>query len=201
MPSPLTARQTAVITAIRRWIRQHDLAPTARQIIEETRLSAHSVYYVLRRLAQEGIVIRRGRGRGITLSDEFAPPSGIPIVGQIAAGAPILAEENISRYVSWRDLFTDREDVFLLTVHGDSMVDRRVMPGDLIIVDPHAEVRQRDMAAVLVGGEATVKTVTWTEHELTLHSENAEKAYPPRTFGPDDDVRVLGRVIGGLREF
>jgi len=200
MPTPFNDRESGIVKAIREFMRRHDLAPMVRQIIEETHFKRHAVYYSLRRLEEKQAVIRHGRGRGVTLAEEFMPPPGVPIVGQIAAGSSILAQENINGYVSPRELFGRHDDVFLLRVEGDSMVDRHILPGDLIVVDPHEEVRQYDVAAVLAEGEAMVKTVTWTGFQLTLLSANAQREYRPRHYGPDDNVRVLGRVIAALRK-
>ncbi len=124
------------------------------------------------------------------------------MLGRIAAGTPILAAENIEEHIDiemtlrgGRDEMAD--DLFLLRVEGDSMTGADIHDGDLVLVRSQAQVRDGDIAAVVIGDEATVKRVRFRRNRL--HLEPANRKHKPVTVGPDDDVRIAGKVLMAIR--
>ncbi|MFH2001000.1 MAG: transcriptional repressor LexA [Planctomycetota bacterium] len=127
------------------------------------------------------------------------PGKGLPLVGRIAAGRPILAEENLEAHIQVSGLFGPEGEVFLLRIQGDSMIDVGICDGDMVAVRAHDEVGNGDIAAVLVNGEATVKRLYREGNLFRLEPEN--KAF--RTLVVDagkDEVRIAGRVAGLIRK-
>ena len=115
----------------------------------------------------------------------------VPLLGKIACGSPITAEENIEDYVDVPD-FTHAD--FALTCQGDSMINARVMDGDIVYIRLQPEVENGEIAAVLIDGEATLKRVYYQKGKIILQPENNN--YPPLIYEKDEilDVRILGKA-------
>lgn len=118
-----------------------------------------------------------------------------PLVGDIACGTPILAEENISEYIQFPD---DMEVDFCLRCRGDSMVDARIYDGDIVFIRQQPEVENGEIAAVLIGEETTLKRVYRTGDTLTLVAANS--AYAPMVYTGEhlENVRILGKAVSFL---
>lgn len=194
----LTERQSQVVSVLVERARKGRPAPTYREIAQVLRVDVRCAYQHVLALEKLGVVQRGGGRRGVTLSSEFAPPIGVPVVGQIAAGLPILAEQNISDYVDLGNLAA-ADDVFLLKVRGDSMVDKRIFDGDFVLVQPQLHLEPGEIGAVAVNGDATVKEVHAMRGRIVLVSHNLEKKYPDQVYGAGDDVRIIGKVIVAFR--
>ena len=119
---------------------------------------------------------------------------GLPLVGHVAAGQPILAEENIEDYVQTPSLAGGEEGEYLLRVRGESMKDAGILEGDLVVVRPQETAQDGEIVVALVGEEATVKRFFQEADHVRLQPEN-EAMEPIRSR----DVRVLGRVVGLMR--
>jgi repressor LexA len=119
---------------------------------------------------------------------------GLPLVGQVAAGEPILAEENIEEYIQTPSFAGGAEGEYLLRVRGESMKDIGMLDGDLVVVRPQETAADGDIVVALVGEEATVKRFFQEKESVRLQPENSamEPIY-------SRDVRVLGRVVGLMR--
>jgi repressor LexA len=193
----LTARQQEVIKFIQRHVRRHDRAPTYREIARHIGRDVRAAYQHVQALERKGVLERSG-GR-IELLGDYRPPEGIPVLGRIAAGAPILAAENVEEHVDIaHELGSESDDdLFLLRVRGDSMTDAGIHDGDLVLVRSQAEVRDGEIAAVVIGEEATVKRVRFQRNGILL--EPANRRYEPITLGPDDEVRIAGKVLMAIR--
>ncbi len=198
----LTARQETVVAFIQRHVRRHGKAPTYREIARHIGRDVRAAYQHVQALERKGVLERRAHG--IRLLGDYDPPRGIPVIGRVAAGAPILAVENIEEHVDierelgggW-DQSTD--DLFMLRVRGDSMIDAGISDGDLVLVRAQPEVRDGEIAAVVIGEEATVKRVRLGRGRLQL--EPANSRYRPIIVGPEDDVRIAGKVLMSIRRF
>jgi repressor LexA len=123
----------------------------------------------------------------------------LPLVGEIAAGSPLLAEQNIEDYVAVPEPLARGDDEFLLRVRGDSMIEAGIMPGDYVVVRRQQTAETGDVVAALVGeddaaGEATVKTFHRDNGRIRLQPENSalDPLYP-------DHVQILGKVVGLFR--
>jgi repressor LexA len=194
----LTDKQRAVVELLGRRARLGHASPTFREIAAELRVDVRSAYQHVEALERKGVVRRLGGRRGMELAPEFAPPRGVPVIGRVAAGLPILAEQNIDDYIELREIVAE-EDSFLLKVRGDSMVDKRIYDGDFVLVTPRHRLSAGEIGVVAVGGEATVKEVFPVGDGVVLKSHNAERAYPDQVYRRRDDIRIVGKVIMSFR--
>lgn len=199
-----TKKQRSVLEAVRRVMEREGLPPTTRELARMLKLDVKSIGQHLERLEQRGLIFRRPReSRNIRLTEKGravagARPAGVPLVGQIAAGQPVLAEENLEGYVAMDDFFGRDGGLFLLRVRGDSMEGAGIRDGDVVAVQGEAEVKNGDIAVVVLGGEATVKRFRRKGKMLLLEPENP--AY--ETIEVDagrEEIRVVGPVTGLIR--
>ncbi|HYM46433.1 MAG TPA: transcriptional repressor LexA, partial [Solirubrobacteraceae bacterium] len=121
-------------------------------------------------------------------------PDSLPLLGSVAAGAPVLAEENVEEYVSVPELAGGGDGQYLLRVRGESMKDAGILGGDYVVVRSQDTARDGDIVVALLGEEATVKRFFRESDHIRLQPEN-EAMQPIRS----KDVKVLGRVVGLLR--
>lgn len=206
--APLTNRQREVLETIRSEILQRGRPPTLREIGQ--RLAMHSTGSVrdhLHALVRKGYLTwERRRARGLQLTARFRDfpdvPAGqrIPVLGTIAAGQPILAEENYEGSIELGRILFAGDDVFALRVQGDSMKDAGILNGDYVFVRKDAAVNDGDIVAVLIDDEATVKRYFREKRRIRLQPENA--ALKPIHLRPAEaKVRILGKVVGSLRHY
>ena len=190
-------------------LREHGRPPTLREIGDAFGIaSTNGVRYYLDRLELAGRIRRdRFTSRGIELTEaagEAAPRRAsrdyleIPLIGHVAAGAPILAEENIEDVLIVDGALVRPGKHFALRVRGDSMKNAGIFDGDTVIVRHDAPLRSGEIAVVLIGDEATVKRYFPRKEKLLLLPENDD--YEPIEVKPSDpDVRVAGKVVGVFR--
>lgn len=202
----LTARQEAVLEVIRRSVAERGYPPSVREIGEEVGLtSPSSVAHQLRALERKGMLRRdEHRPRALVVSDSpTTTESGVdlrpgatyvPVLGAIAAGAPLLAEETIeSVFPLPREIVGDGE-LFLLRVVGDSMIDAAICDGDWVVVRQQPTADDGDVVAAMIDGEATVKVLSRSDGHVWLLPRNP--AYAPID---GDEALILGRVVTVLR--
>jgi repressor LexA len=132
--------------------------------------------------------------RAVEQVKSIVRPEGLPVVGAVAAGSPVLAEENIEEYVTVPPLAGGDEGEYVLRVRGESMKDAGILPDDYVVVRPQDTARDGEIVVALVGEEATVKRFFREADHIRLQPENAAME-PIRS----KDVRVLGRVVGLFR--
>lgn len=196
MHEPLTERQRAILEHIADVMRQQGRAPTVREIAAHFHIaSPKGVSDHLTALERKGHLTRDpGRSRNIRLT---RAPDAIPIVGDVAAGAPILAEQHITGSVVFSDLF-GRSDVFAVRVKGDSMRDAGIMEGDLVIVQKDAPVSNGGIGVAYIDGEATVKRIQRRPSSILLQPENP--AYRPlEVDAHTPGFSLAGPVVGVVR--
>lgn len=199
----LTEKQAAVFGYIEGRL-DEGVCPSQREIADHFGMRQNSVFQILGYLKDKGYLTEVGGHRGLRLSAEYVAfredRRGVPIVGRVAAGEPILAEENIETYVDVGDLLGLSEGVFFLRVQGESMVDEGIMDGDLVAVDAAAEVGDGQIGVVMLDDEATVKRVYFQENRIALKPANRAGGYRTRYVKRDEKaVRIIGRVVGCLR--
>ncbi len=199
----LTAKQQRVLEVIRQSIRRKGMPPTVREIGREIGVqSSCTVQRHLDALERKGYIRRdRYKYRSIELADSPVPPFvhavNVPILGQIAAGAPILAQENIEdTFPLPVDLVGDEDRVFMLRVRGDSMIGAGIFDGDLVAVRQQSTAENGEIVAALLEDEATVKRFYREKNHVRLVAENP--AYPPILT---DNCQILGKVILCIRRF
>jgi repressor LexA len=209
--SGLTARQRLILDVIKASVERRGYPPSVREIGEAVGLlSTSSVAHQLATLQKKGYLRRDpNRPRAVdvrmpepeepsTSAEEVAErptPAYVPVVGQIAAGQPILAEEAVEQIFPLpRELVGDGT-LFLLKVTGDSMIEAAIADGDWVVVRQQPVAENGDIVAAMIEGEATVKTFRRRDGHLWLIPHNP--VYPP-ILG--DDATILGRVVAVLRK-
>ncbi len=136
-------------------------------------------------------------GRGLHGGRMRPAAAGIPILGHVAAGLPLLAEENVEGHLAMDDLFPTSGDLFALRVHGLSMKDRGILDGDVVVVRKQEHARDGDDVVAVLGEDATVKTFRRTDDAIELVPANPDFKTLRVTEG--DDFRVVGVVVGLVR--
>lgn len=206
----LTARQRRILDFIRSWVEEHGYPPSVREIGEAVGLvSPSSVAYQLKELEKKGILRRdpnRPRAVDVRQSNDVAPdddeamraarptPAYVPLVGRIAAGGPILAEQTIDEVFPLPRELVGEGNLFLLNVKGDSMINAAICDGDWVVVRQQPTADNGDIVAAMLEGEATVKTFRQRDGHVLLMPAN--EAFEPI---PGDDATILGRVVAVLR--
>jgi len=200
----LTNRQRQVLEHIARE-KQLGNTPSQREIAAHFGLSQNAIFQLVRYLKAKGYIDGTIRHRGVKLSvsylEQVTAREGMPLVGRIAAGEPILAQENIEERLDLNRMVTGRGGKFFLKVTGDSMVDAGIMDGDYVAVNPDAHVRSGDIAAILLGDEATVKRVHFEKDKVVLKAENRAGNFRNRYIRKSDpQMRMIGKVTGCFRD-
>ncbi len=194
----LNERARQILSYIRSFQQQHGLPPTIREIGRAFDISStNGVRYYLTMLEKAGYLKRRGRvSRGSSL---LASGSriGVPLVGRVAAGQPILAEEHIEDTLDLGSVFGDSSGLFALRVRGDSMVDAGILERDLVIVRQRDQASPGDIVVALIGDEATVKY--YQPRGDTIELQAANPKYEPIRVGEGTEFRIVGVVTGVLR--
>lgn len=182
------------------YIKREGYPPAVRDICNGVGIkSTSTIHGHLKRLQESGkIEYSAGKRRAITVPElESERVLSLPVVGQVTAGMPILAEQNIERTLPLpADMFSHDENVFALKVKGDSMIGAAILHGDYVIVHRQSTASPGDIIVALVGDEATVKTLANIEGQVVLQPENP--AYEPIPFNRPD-CQVLGKVCGVFR--
>ena len=203
--SSLTARQREILDLISATVADRGYPPSVREIGEAVGLSSPStVHSHLSTLAAEGFIRRDPtKPRAIEVMDvdgaipiSRAAVRDVPLVGSIAAGSPIIAEEDIEEVYPLPTELVGQEPVFMLTIRGDSMMNAGIFDRDYVVVQKQKTARNGQIVAALVDGEeATVKRFERTDTGIVLHPEN--DAYEPMIFA--DGIDILGVVVAVLR--
>jgi repressor LexA len=199
----LTEKQQKVLRFIEKRLGESN-PPSQREIARNFGLARNAVRQFVGYLKKKGYLTDLGGNRGLRLSKEYLyrkkETEGVPIVGRVAAGEPILAEENIEGYVDPGELVSQSKDSFLLKVAGDSMVDEGIMDGDFVVVEPASTIKNGQIGVVLLDDEATVKRIYIQRNRIALKSANLASGYRTRYIRRSDrSVRIIGKVTGCLR--
>ena len=199
----ISKKQLEILEYIKSEILRIGYPPAVREICEAVNLkSTSSVHSHLETLEKNGYIRRDPtKPRAIEIMDDTFNLTrremvNVPIVGQVAAGEPILAEQNITNYFPIPVEFMPNNETFLLTVKGESMINAGILDGDMVLVESTSIVSNGDMAVALVDDSATVKTFYKEEGIYRLQPEND-------TMEPIivSEVEILGKVIGVFRFF
>jgi len=199
----LTKRQQEIFDFIKRYSAKYGYPPTVRDIGKAVGLASSSTVHAhLANLERIGLLRRDpSKPRAIELLDRavegvksIVRPDGLPLVGMVAAGSPVLAEENIEDYISVPEVAGGEQGEYVLRVRGESMRDAGILEGDYVVVRPQDTADDGEIVVALVGEEATVKRFFHESDHIRLQPEN-ETMEPIRSR----DVRVLGRVVGLFR--
>jgi repressor LexA len=203
----LTKRQQEIFDFIRRYSAKYGYPPTVRDIGKAVGLASSSTVHAhLSNLEKIGLLRRdpskpraielldRAVGNAVDSVRSIVRPEALPLLGAVAAGQPVLAEENVEEYIPVPQIAGGEDGEYLLRVRGDSMKDAGIIEGDLVVVRPQDTAQEGDIVVALLGEEATVKRFFRESDHIRLQPEN-ETMEPIRS----KEVKVLGRVVGLLR--
>lgn len=196
----LTARQKEVLKLIQDFIRKKERPPTRAEIAEALDFrSPNAAEEHLRALERKGAIeLLPGISRGIRLKDSIREQLGLPLVGRVAAGEPILAQENIeAHYQIDPSLFAEKPH-FLLRVHGMSMRDAGILDGDLVAVQRKTDVRNRQIIVARLEDEVTVKRYRQEGHHVWLMPANPDFE-PIEIDLREQSLAIEGVVVGVVR--
>jgi repressor LexA len=201
----LTERQRRILDLVEDHVRRLGYPPTMQELADTLGVrSKYAIYKHLQALERKGYIRRSAGGaRGITilkpdrLRQSPEAEAQVPLVGLVAAGLPLLAEENIQRFVPVPGhLLRSRGNYFALRVQGDSMIDAAILDGDLVIVRATSSANDGDIVVALIGDEATVKRLRSRNGQKYLQAENPD--YPD--IHPEQEWTIQGVVEALIRE-
>jgi repressor LexA len=196
----LTKRQKEIFDFIGKYATKYGYPPTVREIGKAVGLhSSSTVHAHLANLEKIGLLRRDPtKPRAIEVlvgkAKKVIGPVGLPLVGQVAAGTPILAEENIEDYLEVPDVIGGEDGDYILRVRGDSMIGAGILENDFVVVRPIETADDGEIVVAMIGDEATVKSFYKEPDQVRL--EPANDAYEPIR---SPDVQLLGRVVGVFR--
>jgi repressor LexA len=197
----ITARQQRILEFIAETVRERGYPPTVREIGEAVGLtSSSSVHAQLANLERKGLLHKDPtKPRAMALSEPRADAVTVPLVGRIAAGAPLLATEHIEEYIAVPESYAGDEEHFALNVSGESMIGAGILDGDVVVIRSQDHARDGDIVAALLPGpaedEATIKRLGHDGDRVMLIPENP-------SLEPFEmiDGRIMGTVVAVLRK-
>ena len=198
--SKLSPKQQQIYDFILAFSEAHGYPPSVREIAQAVDLrSPSTVHFHLKGLKEAGLISQtEGKTRALTITDgAHNRRNQIPLLGSVAAGAPILAEECIEEYLTF-DTRGRVGEQFALRVRGESMVEAGILPGDIVVVHQQREVHNGDIVVALFEDEATVKTYRLEQGHIWLYPENSSPEYQPIA---GEGCRILGRVVAVIRRY
>ncbi len=207
--TPLTRRQRDILEFFRAYIAENSISPTLEEVAQHFGLNKVTIFGHVSELERKGVLRRAAKGisRGLQLTegddspvDEPTPSSGLPILGTIAAGAPISTLEH-PEVLAFEELAPQDRDVYVLRVQGDSMIEDSIRSGDLVVVERRTNPRNGETVVAVLEGEveqeATLKRY-YREADGRIRLQPANERLRPLVV---DQVEVRGVVIGVIRRF
>jgi repressor LexA len=199
-----TKRQEEVLTFIAEYIQKHAYPPTIREIADHFVISVKGAHDHVTALKKKGLVKQEDkRSRTMELVWEGDRATGfleIDILGTVAAGTPILSEENKDGSIKMsKSLLKKNRNYFALRIRGDSMEEAGIMDGDTVVIEKQDTVKNGEIAVVMLEDSVTLKTFYRESSRIRLQPENSK--YSPIFCSRDEDVRVLGRVAQVFRSY
>ena len=201
----LTEKQQAILAYIEQYIASQGYPPTIREIGDRFEITAKGAYDHLKAIEKKGYIkCEKNRSRAIELirTSEGATPVStseivnVPLVGRVAAGLPITAEENIEEYLAFPKSMLPEDNVFALRVAGDSMMDAGILDGDIAVVKKQETAQNGEIVVALLEDEATLKYFFREKKKIKLQPAN-NKYRPIMTA----EAMILGRLVGIYRQF
>ncbi|MCG8480496.1 MAG: transcriptional repressor LexA [Spirochaetales bacterium] len=200
---PITSRQQEVLEFIRRFVAENKYPPTIREISEHFGISVKGAYDHVKALQRKGAIrCDTNRSRAIEVLDDPADETDetavrqVPILGMVAAGKPLLAEENYDGTVSVPAMMLGNKRYFALHVHGDSMINAGIMDGDIAIIAQQPVADNGDIIVAMIDEAVTLKRFYRESNRVQLKAENP--VYPPIYTR---DARILGRLAHIVRNY
>jgi repressor LexA len=200
----LTQKQKQILEFITNFVKEKNYPPSIREIADHFQITPKGAYDHLKAIEKKGFIkTEKNRSRAIELvktnTDVDLDMIKIPLVGRVAAGAPILAEENIEEYLTFpRSMIpaNSERDIFALRVTGDSMIDAKINDGDIAIIKKTSTAENGDIVVALIDDEATLKYFFKEKDHIRLEPANAK--YKPIIT---KNAIIIGKLIGLYRRF
>ena len=205
MAKGLTKRQEMILKYVQEYVQREGYPPSIREIGRDFGIgSLRGVTVHLDALARKGYITRSNTPRSIKVTHRDYQTTNnrvamLPLLGTIAAGTPIEAQENIEDTIPVpTEMVRNMQHAFLLRVRGDSMSGEGILPRDLVVVKPQKTANHGELVAVLIGDEATVKRISFEKKGAKLLPSNP--AYEPIPIDRDD-ATVIGKIVGLIRDY
>ena len=198
MSKELTQRQADVLTFIKKFAMEYGYPPTIPEIQEEFGIkSPNGVNNHIKALIRKGYINRdSSRARALEI---VGFSHGIPMLGHVAAGAPLLAQENMEGYFNMHDLYAPSDEIFMLRVHGESMIKAGIFDGDYVIVRMQQNVEAGEIGVAFLGEEATVKRI-YSDGNIIKRAPENDTMKPLTVMSTDPSFRIGGKVVGVVRK-
>ena len=197
MRNSLTQRQRQVLDFLKEYIFRRGYPPSMREVAQNFRIKwTKGIEKHFQALEKKGYIKRSPGARTLEIKG-FSRGRAIPVIGTIAAGKPILAEENIERTLTLDEDLAPWEDTYLLKVEGDSMKQAGILDGDYVLVRPQPTAEKGEIVAVLIGDEATVKYFSSEGDRLVLKPANPD--FESIVLNENQEFKILGKVMLVLR--
>jgi repressor LexA len=201
MVRSITPRQEEILRFIDEQTRENGYPPTLREVADHFGMSSpNAVRDHLRALEEKGYLRRTAEKSRALIVTGRGGRRGYPLIGDVAAGTPVLADENHQGSVELGDWFGRDPSTFVLRVRGDSMIEAGIRDGDLVVVRAQPTVDPGDIGVAFLGSEATVKRIFFEGDRVRLQPENA-RLEPILVDRADPDFRLGGKVVGVVRKF
>jgi repressor LexA len=197
----LTEKQQAILDFIQEYMEEHQYPPSVREIGSHFGVYPATVQDHISALERKGFLQKQrfqSRSLTVSLSSRKASRPGTPVLGKVAAGMPLLAEENVEDMIQLPEEWA-APGTFLLRVKGDSMVGAHILNGDYVLVDSKPTASDGEIVVALIGEEATVKRFYKTPRGITLKAENPKFDPIQVPANKTESFRILGRVVGVMR--
>ena len=207
MRPPLTARQREVLDFVRHFMTRVGYPPTVREIGSHFGFVPRSVFDHLKALERKGYLRRDpAKSRSLQLLDASLSPSArtssyreLPILGRVAAGQPLLSDQNIEGTSVVPQDWVNDDEAFLLKVQGESMIGAHICPGDQALVRRQSTAENGDIVVALLNDEATIKRILFKPDGIVLQPENPTMP-PIEVRKGEKSFQILGKVVGLLRK-
>lgn len=203
MTKLLTEKQQTILNFLKESINENGYPPTVREVGDRFNITVKGAYDHLKAIEKKGYIkTEQNKSRAIIILDDEALPQAasrgisIPLVGQIAAGTPILAEENIESYLSFPAEMFSKGEFFALNISGDSMIEGGIFDGDIAIIRKQNTANNGEIVAALIDDEATLKV--FKKNAKTVELVPMNPAYKPIETR---DVAILGKLAGVFRHY
>lgn len=197
MRNALTERQREVLNFLKEYISEKGYPPTVREVAQKLGVKwTKGVEKHFQALEKKGYIKRSSGARTLEI-EGFSRGRSVPVIGTIAAGKPILAEENIERTLTLDKDLAPWKDTYLLKVEGDSMKEAGILDGDYVLVRPQPTAEKGEIVAALIQDDATVKYFSSEGNRIVLRSANPD--FEDIILNGDDEFKILGKVMLVLR--
>ena len=194
----LTQKQENVFSYICQFIKENNFPPSYKEIKKAFNFSSDATVRTYLEYLEKNNLIQRSKNKSRSLKVLSLPKNTIPVVGSIAAGIPSLAIQTDSENISDLSILQCKKNKIALKVKGDSMIEIGIINNDYVIIEKDVDIKNKDIVAVLINNEATLKRIHFKDENIELIAEN--KNYKPIILKHTERNKIIGKYIGLIRE-